>query len=108
MKTRTATLSSKGQVVLPKDVRERLGVHKGDEIEFILDDTGIHIQPKTAAPNPFLSWIGAAPTGDHTPARWLEDARHAELDARDLALLRAGPGAQVVHLTLPADPDGRP
>jgi len=27
----TATLSSKGQLTLPKEVRERLGVQKGDE-----------------------------------------------------------------------------
>jgi antitoxin PrlF len=31
----TATLTSKGQITLPKDVRERLGVGAGDKVEFI-------------------------------------------------------------------------
>jgi antitoxin PrlF len=31
----TATLSSKGQVTIPVDVRKRLGIDTGDRIEFI-------------------------------------------------------------------------
>lgn len=31
----TATLTSKGQITLPKSVRERLGVGAGDKVEFI-------------------------------------------------------------------------
>jgi len=35
-----ATLSSRGRVVIPKAVRERLGLHAGDRVEFALLDTG--------------------------------------------------------------------
>jgi antitoxin PrlF len=31
----TATLTSKGQITLPKIVRERLGVGAGDKVEFV-------------------------------------------------------------------------
>jgi AbrB family looped-hinge helix DNA binding protein len=31
----TATLTSKGQITLPKEVRTRLGVDTGDRVEFI-------------------------------------------------------------------------
>lgn len=36
--TYEATLTSKGQITLPKDVRERLRVREGDKVQFALDD----------------------------------------------------------------------
>lgn len=35
-----ATLTSKGQVTVPKAIRERLGLHAGDRLEFTVDQTG--------------------------------------------------------------------
>lgn len=32
-----ATITSKGQITIPKDVRERLGLHSGDKICFIFE-----------------------------------------------------------------------
>jgi antitoxin PrlF len=42
-----ATLTSKGQVTLPKSVRERLGIEAGDRIEFIESEQGFLIIPAT-------------------------------------------------------------
>lgn len=42
-----ATLTSKGQVTLPKSVRERLGIETGDRIEFIESEQGFLIIPAT-------------------------------------------------------------
>lgn len=36
----TATVTSKGQVTLPKKVREVLRIRAGDRIEFVVDDDG--------------------------------------------------------------------
>jgi len=36
----TATVTSKGQVTLPKQVRETLKVKPGDQIDFVLDADG--------------------------------------------------------------------
>lgn len=36
----TATLTSKGQITLPKEVRERLNVDTGDEIDFVVTSRG--------------------------------------------------------------------
>lgn len=41
-----ASITSKWQLVLPKAVRERLGVHPGDKLDFIIQDDGkVLVQP---------------------------------------------------------------
>ena len=35
-----ATLTSKGQLTLPKEIRSRLGVAAGDQVEFAIGDDG--------------------------------------------------------------------
>jgi AbrB family looped-hinge helix DNA binding protein len=37
----TSTISSKGQVTVPKDVRDRLGLRTGTIVEFEITDTGV-------------------------------------------------------------------
>lgn len=37
----TATITSKGQVTIPKDVRVRLGIDAGDRVEFIEIEDGV-------------------------------------------------------------------
>jgi AbrB family looped-hinge helix DNA binding protein len=42
----TATLSSKGQTVIPKSIRDQLGLRPGDTIDFIMQENGdILIRP---------------------------------------------------------------
>jgi AbrB family looped-hinge helix DNA binding protein len=41
-----ATLTSKGQITLPKDIREHLKVSAGDEINFVVGDRGeVRVRP---------------------------------------------------------------
>jgi antitoxin PrlF len=41
----TATLTSKGQITLPKTIRERLRLRTGDTVDFILADDGqVHVR----------------------------------------------------------------
>ena len=42
----TATLTSKGQITIPSEVRQRMGLDAGDRIEFVeLANGGFAIQP---------------------------------------------------------------
>jgi len=36
----SATISSKGQITIPVDIRTKLDMHAGDRINFITDDEG--------------------------------------------------------------------
>jgi antitoxin PrlF len=40
-------LTSKYQATIPRNVRERLGLHAGDRIEFISTGTGIEVRKAT-------------------------------------------------------------
>jgi antitoxin PrlF len=37
----TAVITSKGQITIPKSVRERLGVGAGDRVEFVEAENGV-------------------------------------------------------------------
>ncbi len=44
----TSTISSKGQVTIPKEVRETLGLEVGDRLAFeVRDDGVVEIHPET-------------------------------------------------------------
>ena len=39
-----ATLTSKGQLTIPKDVREKLGLKSGDRVVFEFDGDSVHLR----------------------------------------------------------------
>lgn len=42
----TATITSKGQTTIPKQIRELLNLHPGDRIDFIVEKSGrVYVQP---------------------------------------------------------------
>lgn len=41
----TSTLTSKGQITLPRDVRQALGLAPGDKIDFVATDGGYKLVP---------------------------------------------------------------
>ncbi len=43
MRESSSTVTSKGQITIPKHMRERLGIVPGEQIIFTLDEDGLHI-----------------------------------------------------------------
>jgi antitoxin PrlF len=52
-----AKVTSKGQITLPKKVREKLGVRPGEDVGFE-EKNGIFYIKKTVKESPFDKWIG--------------------------------------------------
>ena len=50
-------ISKRGQITIPKDVRERLGLRPGDRLAFTEDKDGWHIR-KEFDESPFDRWVG--------------------------------------------------
>jgi looped-hinge helix DNA binding domain, AbrB family len=53
----TARVTSKGQVTIPKEIRERLGVHPGEDVGFEERDNLLVIS-KVVTKSPFDKWVG--------------------------------------------------
>ena len=53
----TAKITSKGQITLPKEVRKRLGVGPGDEVEFA-EENGRYVLTKKVRKSPFGEYRG--------------------------------------------------
>ena len=53
----TAKITSKGQITLPKEVRRRLGVGPGDQVEFV-EENGKYVLKKIVGVSPFDAYVG--------------------------------------------------
>lgn len=86
----TSTISSKGQVTVPVEVRRRLGVEPGDQVEFVFDGQQTVLRPVRAAGNPFEKWIGIAKGSfkdEEELLAWERELRgYDEWDNKDLKL----------------------
>jgi len=76
-----STISSKGQVTVPREIRKRLGLEAGDRIEFVVEEGRTVIKPARAEANPFEKYIGIAGPftgGDEGIKAWIDDMRSDE------------------------------
>jgi AbrB family looped-hinge helix DNA binding protein len=56
-----STISSKGQITVPLEIRRRLGLKEGDRVEFVVEGERTIIRPAQPAENPFDKYVGALP-----------------------------------------------
>ncbi len=54
-----ARITSKGQITIPKEVRDEMGLRPGDEIEFVRADHGFRVE-KRLDESPFARYRGVA------------------------------------------------
>jgi AbrB family looped-hinge helix DNA binding protein len=79
----SSTISSKGQVTVPQEIRHRLGLRTGDRVEFVVEENRTVIRPARAEGNPFEKFIGILgpfPGGDEGIKAWIDDMRSDEGD----------------------------
>lgn len=54
-------LTEKGQVTIPKDIRDRLNIGPGSEVDFVADEKGARLivvaGGKAAKPDDFAAWL---------------------------------------------------
>ena len=73
-----STISSKGQITVPQEIRKRLGLAPGDRVEFVIEQDRTVIRPARAEVNPFEKFIGIAgpfPGGEEGTKAWIDDMR---------------------------------
>ena len=81
---RSSTISSKGRITVPLEIRNRLGLRTGDRVEFVIEDDRTTIRPARAPENPFVKYVGALPA--FSDARevnaWVQRLREEEAEER--------------------------
>jgi AbrB family looped-hinge helix DNA binding protein len=71
-------VTSKGQVTVPKPIRERLGLKQGDRIEFVAENHRTLVRRARKAENAFAKYEGVLGTfkgGKKQINSWLRDLR---------------------------------
>lgn len=75
---REAKITSKGQITIPRAVRQALGVQAGDKVVFEEDESGIRVSPLRRT-SPFAKYRGIGnpgiPSGRKGINRWLRELR---------------------------------
>lgn len=65
------TLTSKGQITIPAELRARLNLKEGDKLEFYLDRLGnVLVRPRNASPSAVFE---ASPRGARPPSTMTDD-----------------------------------
>lgn len=61
-----AILSAKGQVTLPKEIRDVLGLRPNDKIVFTIEDGRLILTPKNVSFSDLAGFLGTPPNGPAT------------------------------------------
>jgi antitoxin PrlF len=76
----TATITSKGQITLPKEVRDALGVAAGDRVEFVAEPTGAY------------KVVAVTRDVQHLKGLVTKPGKPVSVDAMNRAIARSGSG----------------
>ncbi|HLV89165.1 MAG TPA: AbrB/MazE/SpoVT family DNA-binding domain-containing protein [Candidatus Sulfotelmatobacter sp.] len=74
----SSSVTSKGQVTIPQEIRNRLGLSTGDRVDFVIEGDRTVIRPSRGDENPFEKYRGALgpfPGGEKGIKKWVDDMR---------------------------------
>jgi antitoxin PrlF len=77
----SSTISSKGQITVPQEIRKRLGLATGDRVEFVVEEDRTVIRPARSQEDPFGKYrgiLGPFPGGEEGIKAWIDDMRSDE------------------------------
>lgn len=84
-KSFTSVVTSKGQITVPQKIRERLGLRKGDRLEFVAEKNRTVVRRAQTEENPFAKYVGALPAfpgGRKQINAWVRDLRGRDDDEK--------------------------
>jgi AbrB family looped-hinge helix DNA binding protein len=76
-----STISSKGQITVPQEIRKCLGLAPGDRVALVNEEGGIASSASPLGVNPFEKFIGILgpfPGGEEGIKAWIDDMRSDE------------------------------
>jgi AbrB family looped-hinge helix DNA binding protein len=77
----SATVTSKGQITIPVEIRRSLGLHEGDQVVFeIAENDGDPMARVRRAPD-FIAMAGSIPPRKRVPRAWTEERNIAVEEA---------------------------
>jgi AbrB family looped-hinge helix DNA binding protein len=74
----SSSISSKGQVTVPQEIRKHLRLEVGDRVEFVVEEGRTVIRADRSDANPFEKYIGIAapfPGGEAGIKAWIDEMR---------------------------------
>jgi antitoxin PrlF len=77
----SSTISSKGQVTVPQEIRNRLGLSAGDRVEFVVEGERTVIRPSRSTESPFDKYkavLGTFRGGRQEINAWVQEMRSEE------------------------------
>ena len=82
----SSTISSKRQVTVRQEIRNRLGLTTVDRIDFVIEGERTVIRPSRSSSNPFEKFrgvLGTFPGGKKEINAWIDDLRGEESTSKD-------------------------
>ncbi|MFY9743809.1 MAG: AbrB/MazE/SpoVT family DNA-binding domain-containing protein [Candidatus Sulfotelmatobacter sp.] len=75
--SKSSTISSKGQLTVPQEIRKRLGLEPGDRVEFVVEKGRTVLRPLRSEANleKYIGILGPFPGGKDGIKAWIDDMR---------------------------------
>jgi antitoxin PrlF len=72
-----ATITSKGQITIPVEVRRQMGLTEGEQVEFQVEAGVTTMRRYTTESNPFIKWAGrlGGLSGVESAVEWQRELR---------------------------------
>ena len=78
---KSATVTSKGQITIPVEIRRSLGLNEGDQVVFEISDDGSDPVARVRRAPDFIAMAGTIPPRKRVPRMWAQE--------RDIAIEEA-------------------